>query len=123
MAGRKFEAIDLMKLYVKASNKDWNRMLTDCLVKRDVNRLAMYRYQIQAGMDDLAKGKLNDDRLDLFYIRLLKSLEKTAKKIIAIKHPMPGDNALIAKSYGPEWLSAKRKRDRELQAFLKKSSY
>ena len=119
---RKHDSIDLMKLYSQGDNKSWNRMLTRCYESKDINALGMMRYQLQAGMDDLAKKKLNDDKMNLWYIRLLRSIEQTAKKIIRIKHPLPGDNPLIAKKHF-DYLEQKRKRDAELKAFMEKSSY
>lgn len=121
---RKYEAIDLMKLKSLGSHVGWNQMLTDCFDKRDINRLAKIRYQIQAGMDDLVKSKLNTSEMNVWYCRLMKSLEITAKRIIKAKHPLPQDNPLIAKK--TEYLKfgeAKKRRDLELKSFLQKSSY
>lgn len=119
---RQYEAIDLMKLYTLGTSTKWNQMLRSCLERLDINTLAKTRYQLQAGMDDLAKQKLNTDDINLQYIRWIKSIEKTAKQIIRIKHPEPGDNPLIASKY-PDRLSAKRARDFELMKFMKASSY
>jgi len=119
---RRHDAIDLMKLYVKADSTSWNEMLTNCYNNLDINALGMVRYQLQAGMDDLAKKKLNDEKMNVWYLRLLKSIEQTAKRIIKIKHPMPGDNPLVAKLHLSN-LEQKRKRDYELKTFMEKSSY
>jgi len=119
---RKYEAVDLMKLYSLGSNNGWNDMLTDCQNKRDINRLARLKYQIQAGMDDLAKNRLNSSEMSMWFLRLIRSIDLTAKKIIKLRNPFPQDNPLIAKDY--VYLSAlKTKRDQELMAFLAKSSY
>jgi hypothetical protein len=74
-------------------------------------------------MDDVAKAKLNDEKIILWFIRLNRSLENTAKKIIRIKHPMPHDNPLLAKDFSKDKLETKRKRDAELQLFFRNSSY
>lgn len=121
---RKYEAIDLMKLKSLGSHVGWNKMLTEAYEKRDINRLAKLRYQIQAGMDDLAKNKLNTADMNIWFCRIMKSLEITAKRIIKAKYPLPQDNPLIAKR--AEYLNfgeAKKRRDLELKAFLQKSSY
>jgi len=117
------DGIDLMKLYTKADNTAWNKMLTRCVQNRDINALIKVRYELQVGMANLASQKLNREDIDVWFVRLLKSIEKTAKQIIRIKHPTPGDNPLIAKHYGPEWLAVKRKRDKELMRFLSRSAY
>ena len=121
---RKHNAIDLMKLYSMGSHNGWNQMLTDCFDKRDINRLAKIRYGIQAGMDDLAKNNLNTEEMCLWFIRLNRSIEITAKRIIKIKHPYPQDKPLIAKDL--EFVSVavqKTKRDQDLAEFLAKSAY
>jgi hypothetical protein len=120
---RKFEAINLMALYAKGSHNGWNEFLNECLANHDINRLAKVKYQIQAGMDDLAKGKLNTSEIDVWFVRLCKSIEDTAKKIIRQRHPLPGDNPLLKKEIQQAQLDVKRKRDYELAKFLRDSSY
>jgi len=119
---KKFEGIDLLKLYTSGSYKGWNEYLDNCVRTRNINSLAKLRYQLQVGMSDLAKNKLNDEKIDIWFVRLIKSIEKTAKHILRIKHPMPGDNSATAKAH-PGWLEIKRKRDLELAIFFKNSSY
>lgn len=118
---RKYDAIDLMKLYSLGSFNGWNEILTECYEKRDMNRLAKIRYQTQAGMDDLVKLKLNGPEIVEWYCRLIRSLEITAKRILKKKHPMPGDTNSFNKNL--DELSAKRKRDEEFNQFLYNSSY
>jgi hypothetical protein len=126
---RKSDGIDLMKLYSVGNDKAWNAMLTDCFNKYDINRLAKIKYQISVGMADLAKLKLNDDKMNEWFLRLMRSLEITAKRIIKKKHPMPGDNMSLIQSQEidsivkKKMLVAKRKRDDELKKFLKDSSF
>ncbi len=121
---RKHNAIDLMKLKAHGSHVGWNEALTKFYINQDINGLAKLRYSIQAGMDDLVKAKLNTEEMNLWFIRLNRSLEITAKKIIRDKNPLPQDGGLILK--GPECVSVveqKKKRDKELAEFLVKSSY
>lgn len=125
---RKYEPIDLLKLYTKGSNNGWNEFLSDCYDRQDINKLAKVRYQICAGMDDLAKLKLNDDKMNVWFVRLMKSLEITAKKILRTKYPMPGDSLIAANDFSDsvtkaKMLAAKRKRDQELKLFFEKSAY
>jgi hypothetical protein len=121
---RKHEAIDLMNLYANGHHKKWNVMLSECVRSGSINRLARVRYELQAGMDDLVTKKLNTEDMSIFYLRLMRSVEKTAKKIIHDKIPMPGDDPnLKNKVSAMSKLEAKRQRDRELQKFLSKNSY
>jgi hypothetical protein len=125
-----------MKLYAQGSANGWNEYLTAMTNAKNINALARMRYALQAGMDDLTKLKMNDEKMSVFYIRLLKSVENTAKIIIRELHPMPNDvpamylNKKIP-TFGigqkPAWvekaLNAKRKRDRELELFFTNSSF
>lgn len=124
---RKYDAIDLIQLYSISKDDSfpfsWNAFLTRCLETNAMNQLIKVRYGVQAGMDDAVKnGFKNNEKLAVFYCRLLKSLEDTAKKIIRKTNPMPNDNHL-RKGLTAESLEAKRKRDQALEQFLKKSAY
>jgi len=121
---RKFESIDLMKLYSMGSNNGWNKFLNQCFETRNINALAKMRYSVQAGMDDLAKKKLNTDDINVWFCRIIRSLEITAKRIIKVNLPLPQDNPLIANN--KEWMDQKiikKKRDEELAKFMRSSSY
>lgn len=121
---RKEQAVDLMKLYSQGSANGWNDFLNECYRNNNINRLAKMLYSIQAGMDDLAKKKLNTDEINAWFCRIIKSIEKTAKQIIKKKYPLPGDNPLIAKS--KEFIDIheiKKRRDKELADFMRASSY
>lgn len=126
---RKHNAIDLMKLYTLGSSKGWNDMLADCYAKNDVNRLATIKYQINCGMDDLAKQKLNTEEINIQFVRWVRSLEITARKIIKKVNPMPLDNinnidlSAMDKNYKEKIQKAKRARDEALKEFMRKSSY
>lgn len=119
---RKFEAINLMKLYSLGSSNGWNQELTKYYNRMDINGLAKLKYQIQAGMDDLVKAKLNTDEINTWFLRLNKSIEDTAKKIIKKKFPSPIDDPLKAAQFS-DMKELKTKRDKELVQFLVKSSY
>lgn len=114
-----------MKLYSLGSANGWNKFLKECLLSGSINELARVRYSLQAGMTDLANQKLNDENINLFYIRLIKSLENTAKQIVRIKYPMPHDLVIKgdAKDRPKTALEAKRKRDKELEMFFNNSSF
>lgn len=123
---RKVEAIDLMKLYAAGSTNGWNEFLTECLRAQNMDRLAKTLYAIQAGMDDLVKKRLNDPKMTEWFVRLQKSIELTMRKILRLKYPNPLDNPMNSKN--PElanrkWLEIKRKRDHELERYMRKASY
>lgn len=124
---RKYDSIDIMKLWAQGSANGWNEFLSDCSNGNDINKLARMRYSLQAGMDDLTKIKMNDEKMSVFYMRLLKSVENTAKQIIRKLYPMPHDAPTIhgikSKKKPLSALEAKRRRDKELELFLIKSSF
>lgn len=127
-ATRKYEEIDLMKLYASGSHVGWNQYLSECYDNNNINSLARMRYALQSGMDKLAKLKLNDEKMSVFYIRLLKSVEITAKKIIKKINPSifdaPTLHGIKTKKQKPlSALDAKRKRDKDLELFLTNSSF
>ena len=119
---RQFEAIDLLKLYSNSNTKKWNSFLTNCLTNGDINTLTMTRYGLQAGMDDLAKKKLNTEKMILWFIRLQRSLEKTIKDILRKKEPNPCDDPLRAINFIHAKIQ-KTNRDDLLERFLRKKGY
>lgn len=119
---RKFEAIDLMDLYSKANSQTWNTFLTQCLKRHDIPKLVRVRYGLQAGMADLAKKKLNSEKMIQFFIRLDRSIEKTIKSIAREKNPNPCDDPLLAPHH-LELKDQKNARDHELELFLRRSGY
>lgn len=126
---RKQEGIDIIKLMTFGSHKGWNEFLADCYKKNNINELARVKYQLAVGMTDLAKQKLNTEKIDLTFIRWSRSLEITAKKIIKKMYPMPTDSisrddlALIGSDDRTKIQKAKRARDAALAEFLRKSSF
>lgn len=120
---RKFEAIDLAKLYALGSANGWNEILNDRAARQDIAGLAKLRYQIAAGMDDLAKKNLNTEEMILWFIRLNRSIENTARKVLREKYPLPEDNPLDLANRTAATGDMKKKRDDELARFLKRSAY
>lgn len=119
---RKHAALDLIKLYSQCDHKHWNIFLTHCYQQGDIDKLVRTRYQLQAGMADLAKKKLNTDKMIQWFLRLQTSIENTIKKILRQKNPNPCDNPLIAADH-VEFKGDKNKRDHELELYLKKTGY
>lgn len=126
---RKSDGIDIMKLFTLGSGNGWNEFLNKCLRKMDINSLARVKYELQVGMTDLEKQKLNTEEINILFLRWCKSLDDTAKKIIKIKYPMPGDSItnvelnLHTKKEQSKMLEAKRLRDKALNSYLHKSSF
>lgn len=116
--------IDILKLYTEGDTKKWNEFLQECFEKRQIDRLMDTRIGLQKGMDDLVKQKLNTDHISEMFIRWNRSIELTAKKIITVLNPLPGDNPKMHKEFmTDEWLRIKRKRDHDFELFILKSSY
>ena len=127
-ATRKYDSVDIMKLYTLGSTNGWNKYLDETFKSENINSLARMRYALQAGMDDLAKAKLNTPEMIKFYLRLMRSTEQTAKQIIRKIYPMPHDlptiHGIQTKKERPlSALEAKRKRDLALEKFFMDSSF
>lgn len=125
----KFDSIDVMKLYTFGSSNGWNEFLSHCYETNNINKLAKVKRELSIGMDNLAKQQLNSDDINTQFVRWVRSLEITAKKIIKKMHPMPTDTTSKLQldkidSVDREKIQkAKRERDRALQDFLRKSSF
>lgn len=119
---RKHDSIDLLKLMMTWDTKRWNAFLLKCDQSNDVQTLSATRYGLQAGMAKLAQQKLNTDQVVNLYLRMLKSVEKTAKNIFRRKYPNPLDDATLSAEYS-HFLDDKRKRDQELELFFKKTGF
>lgn len=101
------------------SHEKWNLWLARCLRSGDLYDLMKVRRGLQVGMDQLVKKRMYNDFIGEMFVRWTRSIEKTAKKIINKKHPMP---PISDCNYQKE-LKIKRERANEFELFLKKSSY
>lgn len=125
---RQHQAIDLMWLRANVHAKAWIQFVDLCKRTHDVQKLTTTLYGMQAGMADLAKQKLNTEEINVWYIRLTRHLEKGIKQVLREQTPMPGDTALgKAKSgslvHDPKWRQEKKKRDNDLEKFLRGKMY
>jgi hypothetical protein len=119
---RKPVPLDLIQLYSASSTEKWNAWLTERLQMRDLEGLVEMRRRLQAGMDHLVKTKLSTNKLEVWFVRMNSSIEKTMRRIWRIKYPNPCDNPLIAQQ-NIEHLPRKRRRDAKFAKFLKDTSY
>lgn len=126
LPARKWPAIDVIRLYSRGDAAGWNQMLTEMLVRQDVQGITKTLYGIQAGMADAGKTGVVDDKMAKWFLRAQRSLENTAKKIFRAKYPSPLDRPSPGPSsiegIGKE-LAAKRKRDQALEAFLREARF
>lgn len=119
---KKHDAIDLVKLYSTFTASEWNAVLTKAHREHDLRKMAQLRYQLQAGMRDLAAKKMNTEKMIHWWIRLQTSIENTMKLILREKQPNPCDNPKTA-GENMHLKQAKKDRDHELELFLKRSGY
>ena len=111
--------IDLLELYAKSNTNEWNIFLSNCLKRHDLQGLQKTLYGIQLGMNDLAAKKMNTEKVNIFFLRLQRSIENTMKQIIKAKNPHPLDNPLNKEKFG-HMIETKRERDQEIEKYLKK---
>lgn len=109
---RKWPSVSILGIYTKSNNHEWNNWLTACVKRDDFNTLLKTYYGLQVDMDDLTKRKMNFDKVNLLFIRLTRSIEKTMKKMWRIRFyniNMP--------------IEEKRKLDAKFETFLTKSRF
>ena len=111
--------IDLLELYAKSNTNEWNIFLTKCVQTKNLLALRNVLYGIQLGMNDLAAKKMNTEKVNVFFIRLQRSIENTMKEIINLKNPHPLDNPYNKEKYG-HLIETKRDRDQEIERYLRK---
>lgn len=126
---RKYPSLDLIRIISEWESGDWNQMLTKCLVNQDMEKLRAVMYGLQAGMDLAAKQKLNTNKLSELFLRMTRSLEITAKKILAQKFPCLMDQPNLMKNMDlskldiTQHVENKRKRDLEFLKFMEESRF
>lgn len=108
---------------VSIAHGKWNEWLTKCLKTKDLSDLIRVRYGIMVGMDDCAKAGLNTEVICEMYCRWMGSIDKTARKIIKKKIPIPRLNKEFDLDGFNRTHVAKRNRDSEFELFLKRSSF
>lgn len=113
------DRIDLLRLYTSSDHRQWNDFLTNCKRRGDIPKLMQILRGCQEGMSHLAKDKLNDEKLNIWFARLVRSIEKTMTAIVRAKNPNPLDIGIMA----PGMKQAKANRDLELKKFIKKHSF
>lgn len=127
---RKHHAIDILKLYSEKGTKEWNEFLFMCRSAKNVSELKKTYYGLQVGMDDLAKKKLNSNKITSFFIRLQRSIENEVKKIYREVNMSPLDDPNYAnrlklfdrKKYDALY-EKKKKRDSLCEKYLREGSF
>lgn len=111
--------IDILKLYANNKATEWNLFLSTCLSNGDLHSLEKVLYGIELGMNELAKKKLNTEKINIFFIRLQKSLERTIRDVIRLREPHPLDEPFNKDKF-LHTIDSKRKRDQEIEKHLRK---
>ena len=123
---RKWPTIDIYKLFLESDTGKWNAFLTACYQKGDLLTLQKTLYGIQAGMTDM-DSNVKSQKITDFFIRIQRSIEITAKKIIRARTPSPLDNINQSKLASLEntkhHLQVKRLRDQQFEQFIRDISF
>lgn len=88
---RHTQGIDILRLISKGNSSGWNEMLKDCYNKSDINALVILHQRLAIGMTDLEKTKMNTDKVNDIFVRMIRSLEITALRIAKKVKPLPID--------------------------------
>jgi len=125
--GRKYPAVDLMKLYAKGNEKTWCEYLAKVQKEQDFYGALKMRFGLQAGMDDLVKKKLDTTAIHIWFARLITSIEKNLRWIYRSKNPNPLDNPSNKKNYSDrqliEFRRLKKERDENFERILREWGY
>lgn len=113
------EKIDILKLYANGDTTKWNDFLTNCVINGDLPSLEKVLYGIQLGMNDLAKKKLNTEKINIFFLRIQRSIENTMKEIMKTKESHPLDDPFNKEKFG-HTIASKKKRDQDIEKYLRK---
>lgn len=116
----KYQAIDLMAMRVGWTQENWVRFLDRAVLDSDVRKLIATMYGIQAGMDRLAKLKLNTEKMCAWFAKLSRDIEKAFRAIARKEYPRPGPSGPDALS---RWSVVKKKREVALRRFIRDSRY
>lgn len=98
------------------SHEKWNNWLTECYEHNKLQDLIDVRYRLQVGMNELVKKNMSTQKIAEMFVRWTGSIDKTANRLIKKRNPIPKDG-------GPKALAAKRKRDKEFEQYLMKTSF
>lgn len=125
--GRKYPAVDIMKLYAQGNEKTWCEYLAKVQHTKDFEGALKMRFGLQAGMDDLVKKKLDSTGIHIWFSRLMVSIEKNLRWLYRLKFPNPLDDPLNKNKYPEEQLilfrTEKRNRDQRFERILREWSY
>jgi hypothetical protein len=122
-------------MYARLTKEQWKGCLESAALSGNVNKLKAWRYGMQAGLSDAIKKGIKDEKLDFWVIKRCRDLEKMMRYILKQKYPMPGDKVIPKiltghknnmgkrKDYSMSAIEAKRRRDLELEKYLKDSSF
>ena len=105
------------------SHEKWNEWLTRCLDKNDLEQLIKVRYGLQVGIDDLNKKGLSSQTIVEIWCRWVGSIEKTARRIIKKRYPIPKIDAKMDPDTFAKTFKAKKMLENEFEIFMRKSSF
>lgn len=126
---RHTQGIDVLRLISKGSASGWNEMLNQCYEKNDINGLVNLHQRLSVGMTDLEKTKMNTDKINEIFLRMLRSLELTALKIGKKINPNPLDRitpdkkALIPIEEMKKMKAHKNRRTQEILGHFRKEAF
>lgn len=127
---RKYPTLDVLRIMQEWDSDIWKAFLNKAYEERDLEVLKKTLYGLQSGMDMASQKMELPDKVVQIFLKLTRSIEQTAKKILRKKHPsrfhvQDPKTALMTSS--PEdirkEMEEKRKRDVEFTNFLRDARF
>ena len=122
MSKRKHATINMITFYNNFDPHEWNKFLSRCVKKKDVNKLISTLYGLQAGMKDLADEKLNSDKMIAAFLRVQRSIENTLKEIYRDEFSNPLYDP-ANKHLRDQFIEDKRAKDNDFERILKDNRF
>lgn len=111
---RKTGGINIIKFHLNFDLHEFNKFLAVNIDSQNIAGLARLLNDLNIGMDDAVKKKQDSEELALFFAKRSGQIYRAMRRILIFKYPNTG---------AATWGETKRKRDIELAAYVRKSTY
>ncbi len=121
---RKHAPLDVVNMFATLTLEHWKSVLLTACKSNNIEKCVAWRYGLQSGLSDAVGKGIKNEKLDLWVIKRCRDLEKCARFILKKKYPDPVLNLKTdPKEYIAKVKKTKQMRDRDLENYLRRSSF